>query len=465
MKKLWEKNYKLNHAVEKYCSGNNVVLDNELARYDVLGTLAHAKMLQKIGILTKEEFYKTKSVLVGMLALIDKKMFTVELGDEDVHTKVENVLIEELGDTGKKIHTARSRNDQINLDIKLFSKDSFFILAQQVAELVTSFQGLAMKYEFVPMPGYTHMQKAMPSSVGMWAGSFAESLIDDLNILKSAFDDADQSPLGSGAAYGVSLEIDREYTSKLLGFGKVQNNSLYAQVSRVKSQAVTLHALSQIMLTLSRFASDMLIFTTSEFDYFDVPSELCTGSSIMPQKNNLDIMEILRARTHRILQYAHANSAILAGLPSGYNADFAETKESLLVSFSIVKSSVRISNLLVGGIKPKKDNLKNGFSKEIYATHAAYQLVKKGIPFREAYKQVAVSLDKIPQFNSVEVIKASSHTGSTGNLHLKKIGQDVTNAMLWWENKQKIFYLAINKLIKPINQQCPALSDHWWWRF
>ena len=458
MKKLWEKNYTLDKAVEKYCSGNNVVLDNELARYDVLGTLAHAKMLQKIGILTKEEFYKTKSVLVGMLALIDKKMFKVELGDEDIHTKVENALIEGLGDTGKKIHTARSRNDQINLDIKLFSKDSLLILAQQVAELVTSFQRLAIKYEFVPMPGYTHMQKAMPSSVGMWAGSFAESLVDDLNILKSAFVDADQSPLGSGAAYGVSLEIDREYTSKLLGFGKVQNNSLYAQVSRVKSQAVTLHALSQIMLTLSRFASDMLMFTTSEFDYFDVPSELCTGSSIMPQKNNLDIMEILRARTHRILQYAHANSEILAGLPSGYNADFAETKESLLVSFSIVKSSIKISDLLVCGIKPKIGNLKKGFSKEIYATHAAYQLVKKGIPFREAYKQVALSLEKIPEFDSVEVIKASVHSGSTGKLNLKNIEKDLKKEMIFWKQKEKEFNLAINSLTKSVNQ-FPALSD------
>lgn len=460
MKKLWEKNYKLDKAVEKYCSGNNVVLDNELAKYDVLGTLAHAKMLTKIKVLTKTEYKKTKIILTKIFQLIEKNIFKVELGDEDIHTKVENILVLELGDIGKKIHTARSRNDQINLDIKLFSKDSLLILAQQVAELVTTFQGLAMKYEFVPMPGYTHMQKAMPSSVGMWAGSFAESLIDDLNILKSAFDDVDQSPLGSGAAYGVSLEIDREYTAKLLGFGKVQNNSLYAQVSRVKSQAVTLHALSQIMLTLSRFAGDMLMFTTSEFDYFDVPPELCTGSSIMPQKNNLDIMEILRARTHRILQYAHANSAILAGLPSGYNADFAETKESLLVSFSIVKSSVRISNLLVGGIKPKKDNLKRGFSKEIYATHAAYQLVKKGIPFREAYKQVAVSLKNIPDFDSIEVIKASSHTGSTGNLHLKKIGQELTKEMLWWKKKQKIFDSAINKLIKPIHQRGPVLSDH-----
>jgi len=460
MKKLWEKNYELDHAVEKYCSGNNVVLDNELARYDILGTLAHGKMLQKIGILTKEEFRKTHCVLVGILALIDKKKFTVELGDEDVHTKVENILTKKLGDIGKKIHTARSRNDQINLDIKLFSKDSLLMLAQQVGEIVASFQKLAMKYEFLPMPGYTHMQKAMPSSVGMWAGSFAESLIDDLSILKSAFDDVDQSPLGSGAAYGVSLAIDREYTAKLLGFRKIQNNSLYAQVSRVKSQGVTLNALSQIMLTLSRFASDMLMFTTSEFDYFDVPPELCTGSSIMPQKNNLDIMEILRARTHRILQYAHANNAILAGLPSGYNADFAETKESLLVSFSIVKSSVRISNLLVSGIRPKEDNLKNGFSKDIYATHAAYQLVKRGIPFREAYKQVAVSLDKIPQFDSVEVIKASSHTGSTGNLHLKKIGQDVTHAMLWWQNKQNLFDQAIHKLIQPVTQQGPVSSFH-----
>lgn len=459
MKKLWEKDYEMDKVVEKYCSGNNVVLDNELAKYDVLGTLAHAQMLSHIGILSKTEFRKTKAVLIKILNFIEKKQFQVELGDEDVHTKVENLLIKELRDVGKKIHTARSRNDQINLDLKLFSKDKLLEIFKETSLLIKNFQKFAKKYEFVPMVGYTHMQKAMPSSVGMWAGSFAESLLDDLHTLKCAFADADQSPLGSGAAYGVSLAIDRQLTADLLGFGKVQNNSLYAQVSRVKSQAVTLHALSQIMLSLSRFAGDMLLFTTSEYNYFEVPPELCTGSSIMPQKINLDIMEILRARTQRVLQYSHVNSAIIAGLPSGYNADFAETKESLLISFSIVKSSIKISNLLISGMKPKKEMLKNGFSKEIYATHAAYQLVKKGIPFREAYKQVAASLDKIPDFDSIEVIKAPTHIGSTGQLNLQKISQDIKKHMLWWAKKQKKIDIAIENLVKPFSQD-PKPSGH-----
>ncbi len=270
MKKLWEKNYKQNKIAEAYCFGDSAVLDNKLITYDVLGSIAHAKMLARIGILNKQEFLKLKTKLIEILDLEKQNKFQIKPGDEDVHTKVENYLTEELGDLGKKIHTARSRNDQVLVDLRLYSKENTFFIADVSLDLSEKFIKFAQKYEFVPMPGYTHMQKAMPSSVGMWIGSFAESLLDDLQILKAAFEVNDQNPLGSGAAYGVSLPIDRELTSKLLGFTKTQNNSLYCQASRGKCQLVIIGALTQIMLTLARFAEDLLIFTTSEFSFFQV---------------------------------------------------------------------------------------------------------------------------------------------------------------------------------------------------
>lgn len=459
MKKLWQKNYDLDKQIEKYCSGKNVVLDNVLAKYDVLGTMAHAKMLGKIEILTDVELSKTLVVLGKILKLIDSGDFEVKLGEEDIHTKVENYLVEVLGDTGKKIHTARSRNDQINLDLKLYTKDQLIKVVESTGFLIKAFNNLAKKYEFVAMPGYTHVQKAMPSSLGMWAGSFAESLLDDLEIVKGAFENNDQSPLGSGAAYGVSLKIDREMTADLLGFKKVQNNSLYSQVSRCKTQALVLHAMSQIMLTLSRFAGDMLLFTTSEFDFLKVPREFCTGSSIMPQKNNLDIMEILRAQSQLVLQYSQSSASILSGLPSGYNADFGETKSSFIAGIESTIDSVRICELLVKNLQPNIQKLELAFTRELYATHAAYELVKGGVAFRDAYKQVALSLESIPDYDKNEILKASSHTGGTGNLNLELINKKLKLEYSWWNKKSKIFYEAIDNLKSSITPT-PRLFSH-----
>jgi len=268
MQKLWQKNYSQDKFVEAYCFEDTIALDNHLISQDALGSIAHAKMLEAMGILSTTEFTQLRQGLLEIIALAKNGKFVVQSGDEDVHTKIENHLITTLGDVGKKLHTGRSRNDQVLVDLRLYTKDNVFALADQCIALIQGFIQFAIKHEFVLMPGYTHMQKAMPSSIGMWAGSFAESLLDDLDILKCALKINDQSPLGSGAAYGVSLPINRELTAKLLGFEKVQNNSLYAQVSRGKSHFIVLHALSQIMLTLSRFAEDILLFTTSEFNFF-----------------------------------------------------------------------------------------------------------------------------------------------------------------------------------------------------
>jgi len=446
MGKLWEKNYSQKKEAEAYCFGDTVVLDNKLVVQDALGSIAHAKMLVSIGILSNVEFTKLRQCLLKIIKLNNKGQFKVELGDEDVHTKVENYLIDKLGNLGKKIHTGRSRNDQVQVDLRLFTKDNLLDIAGICHQLIDSFINFALRYEFVPMPGYTHMQKAMPSSVGMWAGSFAESLIDDSELLKSAYIHNDQSPLGSGAAYGVSLPIDRDLSSKLLGFAKVQNNSLYAQVSRGKSHLSVMQALTQIMLTLSRFAQDLLLFTTTEFNFFTVDQELYTGSSIMPQKKNLDVMEILRARTQIVISQEQVIASLIAGLPSGYNADFGETKYSLMKTIEITKDSLEICVLVVKPIKLNIEILKKACTPDIFATHAAYQLVKEGISFRDAYKQVGLSLEKLPQFDPIDILKVSSHIGGPGNLQLKKILVKANQANKWWEKKHQYYLQSLKAL-------------------
>ncbi len=425
MKKLWEKNIKQDPIAEAYCFGDTLALDTKLIPYDVMGSIAHAKMLTKIGILTKKECALLVNGLNKISALHKAGKFTVQMGDEDVHTKVEGFLTEKVGDVAKKLHTGRSRNDQIQVDLRLYTKDQCTQITAAVFPLIDAFISFAQTYEFVPMPGYTHMQKAMPSSVGMWAGSFAESLFDDVKILATAFAINDQNPLGSGAAYGVSLPIDRELTSKLLGFAKTQNNSLYCQVSRPKSHLAVMAALTQIMLTLSRFASDLLLFTTSEFSFFTVAPDITTGSSIMPQKNNVDVMEYLRANAHAVAADEGLVASTSIGLPSGYNADFGQTKGPFMHAIETTISSLAIVNLVLSGVKPNIEILHNACTPELFATHAAYELVKKGMPFRDAYKKIGMSLSCLTNVDPLTVLKASNHRGGPGNLGLSKLRKEV----------------------------------------
>lgn len=446
MKKLWEKNIGSHKLVDEYCFSEGVVLDNNLVEEDVYGSIAHAHALKKLGIITQDELVKLKKALEEIIHLYKNGKFAVEEGDEDVHTKIENYLVEKLGKLGKKIHTARSRNDQVLTDLRLYSKKKILQTALSVNQLTEIFINFAKKYEFVPMPGYTHMQKAMPSSIGMWSASFAESLLDDFKVVTRAYELNDQCPLGTGAAYGISLPIDRELVSKFLGFSKVQNNSLYTQVSRSKIQLVVMQSLVQVMLTLSRFAQDMLLFTTSEFNFFAVSPDLCTGSSIMPQKKNLDIMEFLRAKTHVIIGYEHIVASISSGLPSGYNADIGETKGPFMKSFEIVLKSLEIAVLLVSNMKPNVNILKKAMTNELYATHAAYQLVKKGMPFRDAYLKIGKSLNNLPDYDMNVVVKESNHIGGTGNLKLEAPAKKVLRMEKDWKQKQKQYQLVIKKL-------------------
>lgn len=406
MKKLWKNTEKkLNNLVDEYCFKEGVELDNSLVLYDVYGSIAHAKMLTKIGILKENEFKELKKCLIEIIELHNKNQFKISQEDEDVHTKIENYLTEKLGDLGQKIHTGRSRNDQVLTDLRLYSKEKLLVMNVSINQLIDTFVKFAKKYEFVPMPGYTHMQKAMPSSVGMWAGSFAEQLSDQLEILKSVYKLNDQSPLGSGASYGVSLPIDRELTAKLLDFSKVQNNSLYCQISRPTFQLSIVQLLTQIMLSASRFAEDMLLFTTSESNFFDVDESICTGSSIMPQKKNLDLMEYVRAKTHVVIANQQLLSSMTAGLPSGYNADFGQTKKPLMESFEITLQTIEVLKLMLNSIKPKIEILIKSCTPEIYATHFAYELVKKGMPFRKAYLEVKKNLKKLKSPNPVSFLR------------------------------------------------------------
>jgi len=297
-------------------------------------------------------------------------------------------LTEKYGEVGQKIHTGRSRNDQVLTAIRLYSKEMMENIKQDLAGLIKSFENFSKKYGSIKMPGYTHMQKAMPSSIRLWAGSFMDSLKDDSLMLNTAIKLNNQSPLGSAAGYGIPLKLDREYTAKLLGFAKVQNNPLYCQNSKGKIEAVILAALTQILLTINKFASDIMLFTTSEFNFFQASDKVTTGSSMMPQKKNPDAAELLRSKVHLILGNYIALVSLSSNLPSGYNRDLQDIKKPLLESLEITLGSLEVTKILLENLTPNKEVLKKSMTEEIFAAQKAYELVQKGMPFRKAYREV-----------------------------------------------------------------------------
>lgn len=389
MKKLWQKNkIQLNTLIETFETKDDLILDNKLIKYDVLGSLAHAKMLHRIKILSRDELKKLESGLKEIAKLDKKSKFNLVSGDEDIHTKIENYLTEKYGDVGKKIHTARSRNDQVLTAIRLFNKNFLKEIQAELETLIQCFEVFSDKYGHIVMPGYTHMQKAMPSSVALWIQSFRDSLVDDLALVKAAYHINDQSPLGSAAGYGVPIALDKEYTATLLGFGRVQNNPIYCQNSRGKIEAVILASIISFLSTLNKLASDLMLFTTSEFSLFKVSSELTTGSSIMPQKRNLDVAELLRSKVHIVLgHYVHIVS-LSSNLTSGYNRDFQDSKKPLMESLEIGLDCLKITKILIENTHPNEQSMKKAMTPEIFATHEALKLVLKGESFRDAYKKV-----------------------------------------------------------------------------
>src|SRR5438876_3899117 len=458
MTKLWQKGYHLNEQVERFEAAQNSVLDARLIRHDVWGSLAHTAMLAKIGVLTESEHKALKDALCSILQLEATHEFTITLADEDVHTRVENYLVAVAGAAGKKIHMARSRNDQVLVDLRLYAKEQLHSVAAKLCHLCTTLLSLASRHTNTPMPGYTHMQRAMLSSVGLWAASFGEALLDDEQLLSAAYVLNDQSPLGSAAGYGVPIPIDRQYCADLLGFSRVQNNVIYVQNSRGKLEAAIVQALAQIMLDLSKLAQDVLLFTTVEYGFFQMPQELCTGSSIMPQKRNLGVMELVRARTQTMLALQQQILGIVSGLPSGYNMDYQETKRPFMEALDLVQESLEICTLVVSKLEVNVEHLIAACTFELFAADRAYELASVAkLPFRDAYRivgaEVTAQLDRhlpLPVESHEQLasrLAARSHLGGAGNLGLAMSQKQLDEAREVWERRVETFTAAIQQLV------------------
>ena len=387
--KLWQKNYTLHALIEEFTVGEDYLLDQILVPFDCKASIAHAHMLHSIGILTKKECQQLQETLEEIIQLHTKGKFTVKKEDEDCHTAIEKYLVEQLGDLGKKIHTGRSRNDQVLTALRLYYKQELTTIQLQLKKIHESFSKISEKYGSIKWPGFTHMRKAMPSSVAMWAEAFQESFLDTQALLSTTYKLIDQSPLGTGAGFGVPLPVDREMTAKELGFGSIQKNPLYVQNSRGKIEGTLLFGLSQIMYDVNKIASDLILFSMPTFGFITLPDELCTGSSIMPQKKNPDVLEILRANYHVVLSYQFQVQSLMTNLISGYNRDVQLTKKPMMQGLQLVKQSLEVLVLVLNSLQVNKNACEKALTNEVYATEKAYELVQQGMSFRNAYHKIA----------------------------------------------------------------------------
>lgn len=447
MAKLWEKTYSLDALMEAFTVGEDPVLDARLVGADCVASMAHAAMLARIGILSAEERDSLQAALVSIVEKNNRGAFTVARSDEDVHTAIENALVAALGDAGKRIHTGRSRNDQVLAALRLWSRGFLFAFHGAALGLATRLLDLAERHERTPMPGRTHMQVAMPSSVGLWAAAWAEELLDDIALSHNAFVLLDCCPLGSAASYGVPLPLDREMVAELLGFSRVQNNVLYANNSRGKLESFALEAVEQTALTLSRMAQDLILFSLPEFGYFTLPPELCSGSSIMPQKKNPDGLELVRGRSASISAQLLAMKTVLRALPSGYNRDLQETKGPYFRACEDGLGCLRIMDLTVEKLVVNEAALRAAFTPEIFATDLALELVARGIPFRDAYREVGRNLASIQDRDPVEAIGRRKSTGAPGNLRLDIPRAVVAREEEWLRLEERGKQEKIRKLV------------------
>jgi argininosuccinate lyase len=390
--KLWQKGVRLDPRVEEFTVGRDPELDQALIPYDCQASIAHARMLKSVGILETGEERALVKELERIVDLWKEKKFCIRPGDEDCHTAIENHLVKKLGAAGKKIHTARSRNDQVLTALRLYSKDRTGEVRAAVLELRRILGRLSRRHRDVEFPGYTHSRKAMPYKVGKYFQAFADALSDDLRLLQAADEINDQNPLGTAAGYGISLPIDRQMTTKLLGFRRIQKNELYAQNSRGKFESIILAALSQVMLDIQRLAHDLVLYSMDEFGYFRLPEEFSTGSSIMPQKKNPDVLELVRAKFAVVNSCYVQTMEVLKGLPSGYQRDLQLTKEPLMRGFDETLRSVRIMGLVLAGLIVDTEKCRAACTEEIYAADKALELARRGVPFRDAYRKVSKKL-------------------------------------------------------------------------
>ncbi len=425
--KLWQKDKNVSAEVEKFTVGNDRDLDLYLAPFDVLGSLAHIKMLQSVGLLSKEEMDKLVIELKNIYKATLSEDFKLDEGVEDIHSQIEVLLTQKLGDAGKKIHSARSRNDQVLLDLKLFlrseiektvisTKDFFDLLIQQ-----------SEKYKEDLLPGYTHLQLAMPSSFGLWFGAYAESLVDDLITLRAAYQIVNKNPLGSAAGYGSSFPINRRMTTELLGFDDLNYNVVYAQMGRGKSERIVASSLANIAATLSKLSMDATLFLNQNFDFISFPEELTTGSSIMPHKKNPDVFELIRSHCNRIQALPNEIMLMTTNLPSGYHRDLQLLKEHLIPSFTDLRNCLQMAGLMLSNISVKKNILEDEKYKFIFSVEEVNKLVLNGMSFRDAYKQIGADIESGDFKYNTKV--AHTHEGSIGNLQNDQVTKMMNTVM------------------------------------
>jgi argininosuccinate lyase len=425
--KLWDKGIPTDKKTDLFTVGNDRELDLVLAEYDVLGSMAQAKMLAKVGLMTNDEAVQLVAELENILADIKAGNFTIEDSFEDVHSKVEYLLIEKLGDTGKKIHTARSRNDQVLTDVHLYLKAEILTIKAQVKELFDLLMDMAKQYENVLLPGYTHFQVAMPSSFGMWFSAYAETLIDDVIMLNAALTVVDQNPLGSAAGYGSSFPIDRTFTTKEMGFATLKYNAVAAQMSRGKAEKTTAFAMASVAGTLSKLAMDITLYLSQNFNFISLPQHLTTGSSIMPHKKNPDIFELIRGKCNKIQALPYELTLITNNLPSGYHREFQLLKEGLFPALQTLKSSLEMAHYSIKEIKVNEHILDDKKYDYLFTVDALNELVTAGVPFRDAYKIVGEQVEN-GTFVSPKATK-HTHEGSINNLCLEEIRKKMEKAL------------------------------------
>ncbi|HVV04192.1 MAG TPA: argininosuccinate lyase [Puia sp.] len=428
--KLWSKqNTSTSGQVETFTVGRDKEFDVLLAEYDVLGSLAHTQMLESVGLLSKEDRELIHRELNNILAVIKEGGFVIEKDIEDVHSQVEYMLTRRIGEAGKKIHSGRSRNDQVAVDIKLYLRAQVLHLKDETKQLFELLIRLSEQYKDKLLPGYTHLQIAMPSSFGLWFGAYAESLIDDLELLAAAYHIVNKNPLGSGAGYGSSFPLDREMTTRLLGFASPNYNSVYAQMSRGKTEKVVATGLASIAATLSRLAMDCCLYINQNFGFISFPSELTTGSSIMPHKKNPDVFELIRAKCNRIQAAPNELTLLIGNLPSGYHRDLQLTKEILFPAIEEGKACLQMTRLMLSNIRIKDNILDDEKYKYLFSVEAVNELVNKGVPFREAYRQVGDQIEKGQFHFDHRQGLHHTHVGSIGNLSNDKISAEMEKVL------------------------------------
>ncbi len=441
--KLWEKNIPLNDQIESFTVGRDPEFDLQLAPYDVLGSIAHTAMLKEVGILSAEEQIKLTDALIDIYHTTLDGSFVIAKGMEDVHSQVEFQLTESLGDIGKKIHTGRSRNDQVLLDLRLLFRDYIYQIISDIRTIFYQLTDLSEKYRDVILPGYTHLQAAMPSSFGLWFGAYAENLIDDLRQWRAAFDVVNQNPLGSAAGYGTSLPIRREITTSLLGFAHMDYNVVHAQMGRGRSELFVAFGMAATGNTLAKLAMDVCLYNSQNFAFLTLPDAFTTGSSIMPHKKNPDVFELIRARGNRMGQLPSTILATTGHLPSGYHRDFQILKEQILPGIEELRSCLSMVSLVMPDIQVNENIREDERYKLIYSVEEVNKLVMEGVPFREAYQIVGKKVSD-PDY-SFDLDLDHSHEGSLGNLCNEQIADKFEQV---WSNVDLSYRDTVKNLIE-----------------